>query len=393
VTTDDELAALAEHVRTEGCFAYDTEFITEQTYVPRICLVQVATPHRIAVVDPLAGLDLAPVWELVADPDLETIVHAGEQDLEPVVRLLDRAPANVFDTQIAAAFTERHHPLGLLPLVEDLVGVRLGKAHTFTQWDRRPLSAEHAAYAADDVRYLPAVRAALGERLAVNGHAAWAAEECATLCDPERYRFDADARAVRLMGRGRASARERAFLRALVVFRDEVARDRDLPPQTVLRNDVLVRVARSGVRRVEQLHAVKGLPAPFVDRHGDAIVELAEAARSAPAPAARGHHPPEESAAERFRLDGLWSLLCAYCHARSIAASLVTTRQELGVVWHARRRGVELPDTILRTRWRRELIGEFLDRFLDGRIELAMSWRDGRLEAEAREPGGPPATE
>src|SRR5271154_6994496 len=84
VTRQDELAELLESLKKAGSFAYDSEFIGELTYLPRLCLIQAASSTRIALIDPLADLDVRPFWELVADPSIEKIVHAGLQDVEPV---------------------------------------------------------------------------------------------------------------------------------------------------------------------------------------------------------------------------------------------------------------------------------------------------------------------
>ena len=128
-----------------------------------------------ALIDPLAGIDLRPFWELLCDPSVEKIVHAGQQDIEPVVRHLGRAPANIFDTQIAAGLAGLPYPVSLSKLVNELAGAKLGKGLTFTHWDQRPLSAMQLRYAADDVRYLPRVhvRARPTSRKS-SGHAEWA---------------------------------------------------------------------------------------------------------------------------------------------------------------------------------------------------------------------------
>src|SRR4051812_47295594 len=187
LTTDDEVRELIDHCRAAGRFAYDSEFIGELTYHPKLCVLQVASDERVALIDPLADIDLMPFWELLADPAVEKIVHAGDQDIEPVVRHLNRSPANFFDTQIAAGFCGLPYPVSLSKLVGELTGARLGKGLTFTHWDQRPLSAMQLRYAADDVRYLPAVRAELGRRLEANGHTSWAKEECEALCEPSQY--------------------------------------------------------------------------------------------------------------------------------------------------------------------------------------------------------------
>src|SRR4051812_39167381 len=181
IATDAELEKLIEHLRASGSFAYDSEFIGELTYIPKLCLIQVATAERVALIDPLAKIDLNPFWMAICDPSIEKIVHAGEQDVEPVIRLTGKKPANLFDTQIAAGFAGMAYPVSLSKLVNELVGARLGKGLTFSHWDQRPLSAVQMRYAADDVRYLPALRAELGRRIDALGHSEFAREECAEL--------------------------------------------------------------------------------------------------------------------------------------------------------------------------------------------------------------------
>ncbi|MDH3582712.1 MAG: ribonuclease D [Phycisphaerae bacterium] len=170
VQEPQQLADIADQVRAAGAMAYDTEFIGESTYWPMLCLIQIATPDRLVVIDALAEMDLEPVWSLLADPGVVKVVHGGGQDLEPVVRHLDREAVNVFDTQVAAGFCGLPYPLSLARLVQDLLQVRLAKGLTFTSWDERPLSPAHLRYAADDVRYGLALREALEAVLTENGN-------------------------------------------------------------------------------------------------------------------------------------------------------------------------------------------------------------------------------
>ena len=156
ITSPKDLLAMVEHVRAVGTFAYDTEFIGEETYFPHLCLVQLATSEQVFLVDPLAIEDLSPIWDLIADPAVLTLVHAGQQDLEPVYRLMNSTAANVIDTQVAAGFAGFPYPCSLNRLILAQVGAKLGKGMTFTHWDKRPLSSMQRRYAADDVR-LPAV--------------------------------------------------------------------------------------------------------------------------------------------------------------------------------------------------------------------------------------------
>src|SRR6185295_14475604 len=162
-------------------------------------------------------------WELLCEPGVEKIVHAGEQDIEPVVRHLNRAPADFFDTQICAGFCALPYPVSLSKLVGELIGAKLGKGLTFTHWDQRPLSAMQLRYAADDVRYLPALRAEMGKRLAATGHEAWAREEFESLCEPTQYQFDPQTSYMKVRNSTSLTPQGLAILRELTIWRDSLA--------------------------------------------------------------------------------------------------------------------------------------------------------------------------
>jgi ribonuclease D len=162
---------MLDHLRGAGVFAFDTEFISEMSYHPRLCLVQVATPERLALIDPIAGLDVTPFWELVADPGVLKLVHAGQQDLEPVPRLLGSARPTSSTPSWPAGLIGLPWPLALNKLVAELLGAEISKGPAFTDWSRRPLDEVQVFYAANDVRFLPAMHAVMAQRLAALGRA------------------------------------------------------------------------------------------------------------------------------------------------------------------------------------------------------------------------------
>jgi len=381
VTTAEALADLVEHVRTAGSFAYDTEFIGEETYHPRFCLIQIATAERIALVDPLADLDITSVWELIADPECETIVHAGQQDLEPVVRFIDRAPAAIFDTQIAAGFADRPYPLGLRQLVEEFVGLRIGKALTFTRWDRRPLSKVHLRYAANDVRYLPAVRCALAEDLEQRGHGEWARAECAGMGRAELYRFNPDARLTRILGTHQLKPRKTALLRELIILRNEISRTQDQPPRTLLKDEVLIRLARNPARTQDEISAVKGMPWPVAETHGERIIEITAGVLDIPSEDLPRKRGSVETPTDRVRIDSLWALVSAYCLGRAISPALVGNRARIAEYYFQARAGTLDGDCAIIQGWRGELVGEMLASLRDGDGAVSLTWNDERLQS------------
>lgn len=380
IVSDSALKDFIDHLRQQKSFAYDSEFIGELSYHPRLCLIQAATTQRIGLIDPLAGVNLCPFWELLCDPSIEKIVHAGEQDIEPVHRLTGRPAANIFDTQIAAGMAGLAYPVSLGKLIHQLLGVRLGKGMTFTHWDRRPLSALQLRYAADDVRYLLAVRAELGKRLEALGHSDWAAEECRSLCDPARYRFDPDGDYLRIRGAGSLSPQQLSVLRELMIWRDAAARANDLPPRTFLKESILIELARSPVRSVEKLARVKGLPRPVQQAHGQQIIQAIIRGLESAQPQ-RPDEQTELTPAQRFGADSLFAVASSICAARGIDAALVVSRQEVTELYLALCTDRPLPTLRLLSGWRARVCGDKLLELIRGG-QLHLRWRDGRLTAD-----------
>lgn len=380
VTTESQLAELIEHLRSSGRFAYDSEFIGELTYIPKLCLIQVASAERIGLIDPLAGLDLKPFWELIADPAVEKIVHAGQQDLEPVCRELGRAPANAFDTQIAAGFIGLPYPLSLSKLINETAGVKLGKGLTFSHWDQRPLSAMQLRYAADDVRYLVLAREKIGERLEALGHAKWAAEECEAQCDAKLYQFDPEQQYLRVRGAGGLPPRGLAILRELTIWRDAAARLSDVPPRAFLRDEILIDLARNPVKSVEKLDRVRGLPRPVEAEYGGQIVEMTARALSLPEselPASRDYEPTPQ---EKFRTDSIWAVAQCLCAGQSIDVAVVTNRQEVNDFYQHLTGNSETssPHRLL-TGWRGEALGKTLSKLVREHAHIELFWPNGSL--------------
>jgi ribonuclease D len=382
LATQAQLSELIDHLRSSGRFAYDSEFIGELTYHPKLCVVQVASAERVALIDPLANVDLTPFWELLCDPAVEKIVHAGDQDIEPVVRHLGKSPANFFDTQIAAGFVGLPYPVSLSKLVGEVIGAKLGKGLTFTHWDQRPLSAMQLRYAADDVRYLPAVRAELGRRLDATGHASWAKEECEALCEASQYRFDPETQYLRVKGAGSLQPRNMAVLRELTAWRDAAARKHDLPPRAFLKDEILIDLSRNPAKSVDRLERVRGLPRPVEHAHGAEIVEATQRAWSAPVASLPAQRDTEQTPTERFRSDALWAAAQAICAGSSVDSAAVTSRQEMSDFYRAIVAGGDPSGLRVMKGWRREALGEPLMRLVRGDTGLSLRWAGGTLRSD-----------
>jgi len=378
-------AALAERAAAHGRVAIDTEFVSERRYQALLCLAQVAVPApdapdgvRTEVLDPLGENppDPGPLARVLADPQVEVVVHAGRQDIAILRRVWETDVTCVFDTQLAAGFIGFGNQEGYESLVRKVLGVRLKGSEGFTKWDRRPLTAQQLEYAADDARLLLALGDEIERRLEERGRLDWAREECRALeestdeRDPIRV-FERLPRLSRLGDVARGVALE------LVEWREQTARAMDRPPGYVLPDHALIELARRAPSDRAGLEQIRGLPAQTLHKRGDAVLSAIERGRQRPAPAA----PPEPGAREPADAP-LVSLAQALVRHRSmeegVAVELIATQAELSTMVSALRRGEDSDRVRAAHGWRRELVGEDLRDLVAGRLALSAA-ADGGL--------------
>jgi ribonuclease D len=391
ISTPEELAACCATLAASPRLGFDTEFVGEDTYHPRLCLVQVAVPDALFLIDPLSCGPLDAFWALLLDPNRLAVVHAGREEVRLCRLWAGRAPANLFDLQLAAGLVGLPYPLGHGPLVRQVLGVSLAKGETLTEWRRRPLTADQIRYAFDDVRYLLPVWEKLSGRLEKLGRSAWAVEEFARLAaavDPESPANDERWR--KLRGLGSLDRRRLAVVRALHRWREEEAARSNRPIRQIVRDDLIVEIARRNPTRERDLQVVRGLPR----RDLEAIVRVVTEARALPpeqCPAVidRDQDPPPVGMATAI----LNAVLADLCARRHLAANLVASNADVKLLVRARLAGAPLPEDSLLTRgWRAGHVLPDLRAVLEGRRLVGI----GDLRADApllyadRGEAGPP---
>ena len=352
VTTPEQLATAVFRLQGAQRFAIDTEFMRESTYSPQLCLVQVASDTDCYLVDPLAGLDLGPLFATLAEPAKPKILHAARQDLEVMLNASGRVPGPVFDTQVAAALLGLPPQVGYAELVARQLGHSIDKAQTRTDWSRRPLSEAQLAYAADDVHHLLQLHTDLATALAMRQRAAWLAEECAALEDPRLYRTEPADAWRRLKGLGRLRPAEQAIARALAGWREQRAIASDKPRGWILSDEALYALATLAPSGSSELEQVRALPPATVRKRGDELLALIRVARESAADVA--HSPaPQRPTPEQTRCIGqMQQCVKEVAAALGVSAEVLATRRDVeGMVL-----GSPDQSPLLRG-WRRDVIG------------------------------------
>jgi ribonuclease D len=366
ITDADALAGLLADARSAGRCALDTEFVWERTYAPVLCLVQIATPSRLAVVDPLRGAPLEPVAELMSDRGVVKAMHAAGADLTAFALHFGAPAAAVFDTQLAAGFAGYGGSLSLERLLDQVVHVRLKHAEGFTDWSKRPLTEAQVAYAADDVRHLLDAMDALERRLGDQGRDRWAHEEMARRYDGALLIQDPQEAWRRVAGRGKLRGEQLSALVAVAAWREREARRRDIPTSWLVRDPTLVELARRRPQTADEAADIRGLQIKRGPQLDDLLRVLGQS-----------HGPPPERSVElssemrdriRVVLPLASSVLQAACAEAGIASELVATRDDLESLIRIVGEGGD--DHPLLSGWRREVAGERLLRLLRGEVAL-----------------------
>jgi ribonuclease D len=285
VDTTAELRALCKELGGAPYIALDTEFMRDQTYWPKLCLIQIATPQVAAMIDPLAdGIDLKPFYVLLGKPEIVKVFHAARQDVEIFCQQGGVIPHPLFDTQIAAMVCGFGDAASYETLARKIARVEIDKSARYSDWSHRPLNKRQLEYAQADVTHLCTIYEAMMKMLAKSGRGTWVEEEIAALSDPALYRLEPGDAWKRLKPRT-TNKRFLAMLAALAEWREREAQSRDIPRGRVLKDEALTEIAAHPPETAEGLERIRALPKGFAaSRLGKGLMEAIEAGRHAQPP-------------------------------------------------------------------------------------------------------------
>lgn len=366
VDSKKDLEKVCEQLADASVLALDTEFIRENTYFPRPCLLQIGSKNSQHAIDVIAlGKDqLAPLKRLLFNQACVKVFHAARQDLEIMRLLFDEIPSPIFDTQIGESFLTPQTQMGYGALVEKYQNLMLPKGSSLTDWSRRPLDKMQLQYALDDVKYLVPIYEEIKAALLKNGRYAWVLPEiqneivqAAAMEDPENAYMH-----VKRINTLRPSSAKVA--RALAAWRERTAQKRNVPKKSVMLDEVLVSLSRmknltpAKVRRVRGTNHLSG-------RDVEKIVSLAQEAELDPHPVFLGGSSAQK---EPKSAHAVSELINAYIRALSeeeqIAASNIANKEDIADFLRGEK------SSRLGSGWRYELAGKSIEKILTGEVGL-----------------------
>jgi ribonuclease D len=375
ITYQEDFLDLCSHIRQCGIVAFDTEFVSDAGYRSELGLLQFATPERCVAVDPLEVHGISAWWDIMVDNETTVVVHGGQAEIRFCLQQSGRPPAKLVDIQLAEGLRCRSYPLSYSSIVERVLGKRAESNQTRTDWLRRPLSNEQLQYALEDVSFVLEIWQKQKRWLEDHGRLEWALAEFERMIT-EIQTDEQIAPWERIAGIHRLPRREFAVAQKLAAWREEEAAFRNRPARRILRDDLLVDLAKRRPKTVQQAMATRDLNRPEYKRCIEEIVRVIEEANRIPEdklPKKVRSRREEASSDEQVISKLLGLALANRCAELDIAQSLVGTNRDLTELVRAIRSGDHDADTRLLHGWRAEVCGDLLLKVLEGRIRFRVS--------------------
>ncbi|MCA9447979.1 MAG: ribonuclease D [Candidatus Omnitrophica bacterium] len=373
IQEDEALAKYCQRHMGADLIGFDTEFVREKTYYPKLEVVQIIVEDEIAIVDCQAIRDASPMWDLLCHPDSRKVLHSGLQDMEIMLQESGRLPAPIFDTQIAASLLGYGSQCGYSRLVYQILGKKVPKGETFSDWSHRPLHKDQLIYAEKDVEHLPEIYGNLVDQLKKRGRLSWIDEECCHLSEEAtHFREPPETCYKRVKGRNSLDSTSLSVLRSLSKWREITAQEKNLPPGRILRDHLLLSIAKGRPKSLDQLKRQRGMHSGDISRFGNDILHavqegerLAETDPIELSPSLRTKIPEDAEAILKL----LSAVLRIEAEKADVAPTVVATSEDLRQLVGGFSAG-NLQGHPLLEGWRRELAGDRLLSVLEGKVLL-----------------------
>ena len=373
INNPEQLQSFCDNISREPVIAFDTEFVSEDTYRPELCLVQVATSQHLAIIDPKEIPDTKIFWDLLATPGRTVIAHAAREESRFCYRYSGKPIAGLFDTQLAAGFVGMEYPASLATLVQKLVNKTLPKGETRTDWSRRPLSEGQIRYALHDVTDLIEMYDQLNKQVNNLQRGEWLQEESERL---QQKVIDGETKENwrRVSGASGLKPRQLEMIRQLWKWREQEAILLNRLPKRVLRDDLMVELARQGTTNQQKIRNIRGMERRGLqDKYGE-IVKAIQTALNTPDDELprrpRGTRRVVSPMLSQFLSTSIACISRQHKLAPPIVGNAEDVRELLG--YELDKRKHDLTPALLQG-WRGEIVGKTFRKILDGELAIRVA--------------------
>ncbi len=381
IDTSKKLSDFCNILAKQPFITVDSEFIREHSYYPKLCLLQVGYDGDAAIIDPLAGVDLSPFFDILQNPNIVKVFHAGRQDIEIFYNLSGQTPKNVFDTQIAAMVCGFAENIGYGNLVHEILHIDLDKSQRLTDWSLRPLDEAQLEYALGDVTHLVGCYKYLRDYMNEHQRTDWIKEETECLCDPNCY----DVKCNEVWHKIKHNVHSPLFLSALkylAEWRERRAQKFNTPRVSILKDDTLLNIASTFPKSVDELKLVRNLKSDIINgRLGGEIIEVLQEAAQNPMPAdvCRLDRKQEKQigANEHSLLEILKLLLKIKSQEAGVIARIIASDEDLRYIVCR-----QYDQTPTMQGWRYEIFGKYAEELCKGKLAITYNPKKKKIEVK-----------
>ncbi len=366
IDTPEQLDTFCNSIKDVPWLAIDTEFQREKTYRSILALIQIATPDLVAIIDPLA-CDIKPLLDVLYDENILKIFHAARQDQEIFYDWCGKPLSPVFDTQVAAPILGLPEQAGYGRLVEAMLGVQLSKAHSRTDWIRRPLSQDQITYAADDVIYLAKLYPLMQEQLIEKDRLEWLAPEFAKLCKASLYANPPELAWKRMRSAKRLKGASLSSLQKMAEWREALAQQKNIPRGWLVKDEILVEVAKLKPKDTKVLSSIRGISDKFIGKYGEALISIIHEASEQKPVVQEKVSKLKATEEDEAIIDLLMAQIRLKANQAKVNPSSIASRKELLQLVQGER------DIPLLNDWRKEMVGIDLVNTLAGETNFCIN--------------------
>lgn len=350
-----------EKAKKQKLVAVDTEFYWRETYSPILCLVQIAfSKEEFFIIDTLAIKDISALGDVLSNNNIVKIFHDPLQDLQILSNICAPLnPINIFDTRHAAGFAGLKHTISLADLIQELIGVKLPKTETYTNWTKRPLTDKQIEYAIDDVIYMFDIYNILIERSHKNGLGKWLNDEMKIYDNIELYKeHSPDERFLRIKGIKRLTLLQLKLTKYLALWREEEAKIRDIPKTFIFRDKILMKIIRSNPHNIQDLKNLHLLSNETLDDFGEEIINILKTAKLSD-DNLESIHKHLRLRISGNKLKSLKQFVATKAKEYNLPPELIATRGDLVILLEDKKRDNLANNQLLRT-WRSHILSSII---------------------------------
>ena len=353
-------------IENEEYISIDTEFIRDNTYFSKLCLIQVASKNHSFIIDPLKeDVKLDSLCKILNKDTIIKIFHSGRQDMEIFYHLFGELPKPIYDTQIAAMVCGFGDQVSYENLVNTLLNIRIDKSSRVSNWSFRPLTEKQIKYALSDVTHLIHIYEKLKNQISNENRSLWIEDEMKSLSEIKNYKINPSEAWMKI----KIKSTKREYLnrvKFLAEWRENVSIKNNIPKNRLMRDDTLLDLASINPKSNEDFKRIRSFNIERDAKKINQISEILNKAQGVPEKLWPENKYIKKNKVKSFAILELLKVLIKHvCEEQKVAQKLIAKQDELELMAEGKFDRLKVLDG-----WRYKIFGKLALELIEGKVSL-----------------------